>query len=276
MPRTSLNSNIYRFEREPLQGDVYKGTTEDDNIGDGGCFNKPKKSKLRCCLPAVLAFLLMGSCVSIFSFIHVSENEFAYYDNVGSDKILYPGLHLSFVWNSDRLRFANISETLTIPILYEIDLFTEQNVYFTIDYTVNNITAFVKKIQRQHNGFIFEIIKLIQSETLESLCKYVNPSQNLYEITPFLNITNEKYGIIITNATFTEYKDSLCESFKNASLQPQNNTTAAAQNNTSVVAQNNTTIIAQNNTSAVAVQNTTHQDYDYDEFNDDNHVRILL
>lgn len=225
MIREPRNSKIYRFEKEPLQGDVYSSTVSKNK-------NKKKHSVI-CLTSSIFSFLIMASFLSLFSFIYVAEQEIAYYENVESNKIMQHGFHLHFIWNSHNLKYAYIKHNLLIPVVFGLeDEFTEQNI--TVDYTVNNIQLFVKRIQENDNICMFEIIKFVQNGTIKTSCAQIIFHDKVYEIIQLTNTTIDSCGITITNVTFPIHNVEKCKISKNV----YNNNASITPNSTIYVTEN--------------------------------------
>jgi len=175
----------------------------------------------------------MASFLSLFSFIYVAEQEIAYYENVESNKIMQHGFHLHFIWNSHNLKYAYIKHNLLIPVVFGLeDEFTEQNI--TVDYTVNNIQLFVKRIQENDNICMFEIIKFVQNGTIKTSCAQIIFHDKVYEIIQLTNTTIDSCGITITNVTFPIHNVEKCKISKNV----YNNNASITPNSTIYVTEN--------------------------------------
>lgn len=184
MPKSS-NSGIYRFQSENLPNDVYPPTT----FG-----NKKNKKRSTSCLTSAFSVLFMLVFMSCFSVIYITDNDIAYYENVESNTILQPGVHLRFIWSSEKLKFASTKDSFLIPTLINFNI--------TVDYTVINVKSFVKSLQKNDKSCVFEIITFVQQNIMETLCMHTVLHDRVYEITPLVNTTVNECGVIITNATF--------------------------------------------------------------------------
>jgi|LauGreDrversion4_2_1035121.scaffolds.fasta_scaffold03444_7 hypothetical protein len=200
MPRTPTNSQIYRFEREPLKEDVYKSTTS--AAKDVSCFASKKASLKKssvCCFTFLFSMMFMGSFTYLYSLTYVADHEIAYYDNIESYNIMYPGFHLNFRWNPHKLKFVSIVDALLIPMLDDSDNFF-QNI--TVDYKIMNITEFVKSSLHNDKICLIEIIKNVQDGIKNTTCSDIIIYDQIYEVTTFINTTIDLCGITITNLTF--------------------------------------------------------------------------
>ena len=193
MPRSS-NSGIYRFQSENLPDSVYPPTT----FG-----NKKNKKLSNPYLTSVFSVLFMIAFMSCFSVIYITDNDIAYYENVESNTILQPGVHLHFIWSSEKLKFTSTKDSFLIPTPFgggrEAAILINFNI--TVDYTVINVKSFVKSLQKNDKNCVFEIITFVQQKIMDPFCMHTVLHDQVYEITPLVNTTVNECGVLITNAT---------------------------------------------------------------------------
>lgn len=203
----SSNSQIYRFKPESMPDSVYSPTTFE---------NKKNKKQLTFYLTFVWSTLFMITFMSCFSIIYISNNDVGYYEDVESNTILQPGIHLHFIWSEKKLKFASTKDSFLIPTAFGggreaatlIDFFN-----ITVDYTVINVKSFVKSLQKNDKKCMFEIITFVQHEIMKNPCMHTVFHNQVYEITPLVNTTIDECGILITNATFPKniYNSTDCQ-----------------------------------------------------------------
>lgn len=213
-----MNSHIYKFEREPLEGDVYKSTTS-AAAKDVSCFSSKKASLKKssvCCFTFLFSMLFMGSFTYLYSLTYVADHEIAYYDNIESSNIMYPGFHLNFRLNPHKLKFASVVDALLIPMLDDSDNFF-QNI--KVDYRIMNITKFVKISQYNDKICLIEIIKNVQDGIKNTRCNDIIIHDQIYEVTTFMNKKIDFCGITITNLTFSKMDTTTpCKIFNNEDI----------------------------------------------------------